>query len=57
MTVTVTVTVSEEGFQRQPSCQDKQHLLLTARVQFHNLEQIIPGKDFKTEKKSYFALC
>ena len=55
MTVTVTVTVSEEGFQRQPSCQDKQHLLLTARVQFHNLEQIIPGKDFKTEKKSYFA--
>ena len=44
--VTVTVTVTEERSQQQPSCQDKQHLLMaTARVQFHNLEQIIPGKD------------
>ena len=44
--VTVTVTVSEEGFQRQPSCQDKQHLLMaTGGAQFLNLKQIIPGKD------------
>ena len=54
MTVTITVTVTEEGFQRQPSCQDKQHLLMaTAGMQFHNLKhlkQLFPGNIINREE-------